>query len=83
MIKVTNQYKEIKDHEIVIVKRESVTIKDLDGNIQERDAYTAEIDASDAEKGVYAHYMLKEINDQPAVMRRIIQEYQDGQGNLK
>ena len=27
--------------------------------------------------------MLKEINDQPAVMRRIIQEYQDGQGNLK
>ena len=83
MIKVTNQYKEIKDHEIVIVKRERVTIKDLDGNIQERDAYTAEIDASDAEKGVYAHYMLKEINDQPAVMRRIIQEYQDGQGNLK
>lgn len=83
MIKVTNQYKEIKDHEIVIVKRESVTIKDLDGNIQERDAYIAEIDASDAEKGVYAHYMLKEINDQPAVMRRIIQEYQDGQGNLK
>ena len=63
--------------------KESVTIKDLDGNIQERDAYTAEIDASDAEKGVYAHYMLKEINDQPAVMRRIIQEYQDGQGNLK
>ena len=83
MIKVTNQYKEIKDHEIVIVKRESVTIKDLDGNIQERDAYTAEIDASDAEKGVYAHYMLKEIHEQPAVMRRIIQEYQDGQGNLK
>ena len=30
--------------------KESVTIKDLDGNIQERDAYTAEIDASDAEK---------------------------------
>lgn len=29
------------------------------------------------------HYMLKEIHEQPAVMRRIIQEYQDAEGNLK
>lgn len=83
MLQVTNQYKEIQDHEIVIVKRDSVEIKDLDGNVQEREAYTAEIDASDAEKGVYDHYMLKEIHEQPAVMRRIIQEYQDEAGNLK
>ena len=27
--------------------------------------------------------MLKEIHEQPAVMRRIIQEYQDEEGNLK
>ena len=27
--------------------------------------------------------MLKEIHEQPAVMRRIIQEYQDEKGNLK
>lgn len=27
--------------------------------------------------------MLKEIHEQPAVMRRIIQEYQDAEGNLK
>ena len=78
MLPVTNQYKEIHDHEIVIVKRESVVIKDQDG-----ETYTAEIDAADAEKGVYDHYMLKEIHEQPAVMRRIIQEYQDCEGNLK
>ncbi|MCG7339961.1 glutamine--fructose-6-phosphate transaminase (isomerizing) [Staphylococcus sp. ACRSN] len=83
MLQVTNQYKEIHDHEIVIVKRNEVVIKDQDGNIQERDAYTAQIDAADAEKGVYDHYMLKEIHEQPAVMRRIIQEYQDEDGNLK
>ncbi|MEN2033119.1 glutamine--fructose-6-phosphate transaminase (isomerizing) [Staphylococcus hominis] len=82
MIKVTNQYKEIHDHEIVIVKKESVTIKDKDGNIQDRPTYTAQIDASDAEKGIYDHYMLKEINEQPAVMRRIIQEYEDENGDL-
>ena len=83
MLQATNQYKEIHDHEIVIVKRDDVVIKDTEGNVQERESYTAEIDASDAEKGVYDHYMLKEIHEQPAVMRRIIQEYQDEKGNLK
>ena len=83
MLQTTNQYKEIHDHEIVSVKRDTVEIKDLEGHIQQRDTYTAEIDAADAEKGVYDHYMLKEIHEQPAVMRRIIQEYQDEKGNLK
>ncbi|WP_437272537.1 glutamine--fructose-6-phosphate transaminase (isomerizing) [Staphylococcus succinus] len=83
MLQVTNRYKEIHDHEIVIVKRDEVIIKAQDGSVQERDAYTAQIDASDTEKGVYDHYMLKEIHEQPAVMRRIIQEYQDEDGNLK
>lgn len=83
MLQTTNQYKEIHDHEIVIVKRDTVEIKDLEGHIQQRDTYTAEIDAADVEKGVYDHYMLKEIHEQPAVMRRIIQEYQDEKGNLK
>ncbi|WHI88958.1 glutamine--fructose-6-phosphate transaminase (isomerizing) [Staphylococcus epidermidis] len=83
MLQTTNQYKEIHDHEIVIVKRDTVEIKDLEGHIQQRDTYTAEIDLADAEKGVYDHYMLKEIHEQPAVMRRIIQEYQDEKGNLK
>ncbi|MEB6570943.1 glutamine--fructose-6-phosphate transaminase (isomerizing) [Staphylococcus auricularis] len=83
MLQATNEYKEIHDHEIVLVKRDSVTIKDQQGNVQDRETYIAEIDASDAEKGVYDHYMLKEIHEQPAVMRRIIQEYQDENGNLK
>ena len=67
----------------LLLLKDSVTIKDLDGNVQDRDTYTAQIDASDAEKGIYDHYMLKEINEQPAVMRRIIQEYEDEKGDLK
>ncbi|WP_353458151.1 glutamine--fructose-6-phosphate transaminase (isomerizing) [Staphylococcus coagulans] len=82
MIQVTSEYKELKDQEIVIVKRDEVVIKNLEGQVIDRESYIAEIDASDAEKGVYDHYMLKEIHEQPAVMRRIIQEYQDEQGNL-
>lgn len=83
MIQVTSEYKELKDQEIVLVKRDDVIIKNLDGEDVERESYIAEIDASDAEKGIYEHYMLKEIHEQPAVMRRIIQEYQDDQGELK
>ncbi|ELH4391879.1 glutamine--fructose-6-phosphate transaminase (isomerizing) [Staphylococcus pseudintermedius] len=83
MIQVTSEYKELKDQEIVLVKRDDVIIKNLDGEVVERESYIAEIDASDAEKGIYEHYMLKEIHEQPAVMRHIIQEYQDDQGELK
>lgn len=83
MIQVTSEYKELKDQEIVLVQRDNVVIKDLNGQIIERESYTAEIDATDAEKGIYSHYMLKEIHEQPAVMRRIIQEYEDESGHLK
>ena len=31
MLQATNQYKEIHDHEIVIVKRDDVIIKDING----------------------------------------------------
>ncbi|OAO21083.1 glutamine--fructose-6-phosphate transaminase (isomerizing) [Mammaliicoccus lentus] len=83
MLAVTDTYKELVDNEIVIVKKDKVIIKGQEGNVIDRDSYKAEIDASDVEKGTYDHYMLKEIHEQPAVMRNIIQNYQDDEGNLK
>ena len=83
MLQVTDQFVELSDEEIVIVTKDNVTIKTLEGETIKRDPYTAEIDADDIEKGTYAHFMLKEINEQPAVMRKIIQNYQDDEGQLK
>jgi glucosamine--fructose-6-phosphate aminotransferase (isomerizing) len=83
MLQVTNQYVELMDKETVIVTRESVTIKTLEGNVVERAPFTAELDASDIEKGTYPHYMLKEIDEQPAVIRKIVQNYRDENGALK
>ncbi|WP_226086370.1 glutamine--fructose-6-phosphate transaminase (isomerizing) [Mesobacillus sp. S13] len=83
MIQVTNQYVELMDKEMVIVTKDEVTIKNLDGEVISRAPYTAELDASDIEKGTYPHYMLKEIDEQPLVMRKIIQNYQDGEGALE
>jgi glutamine---fructose-6-phosphate transaminase (isomerizing) len=82
MLQVTNQYVELMDKEIVVVKKDSVTIKNLDGDVISRNPYTAELDASDIEKGTYPHYMLKEIDEQPIVMRKIIQKYQDEKAQL-
>ncbi|MFB5197950.1 glutamine--fructose-6-phosphate transaminase (isomerizing) [Neobacillus sp. KR4-4] len=82
MIQVTNQYLELMDKEVVLVSKDEVTIQNLNGEIISRKPYTAELDASDIEKGTYPHYMLKEIDEQPLVMRKIIQTYQNTQGKL-
>jgi glucosamine--fructose-6-phosphate aminotransferase (isomerizing) len=82
MLQVTNEYAELMDKEMVIVTKDEVIIKNLDGDIMTRPSYIAELDASDIEKGTYPHYMLKETDEQPLVMRKIIQEYQDENGKL-
>ena len=81
MLQVTNQFIELHDKEIVIVKKDSVEITTLDGRKVEREPFTAELDASDIEKGTYPHYMLKEMDEQPSVVRKIIQAY-DHNGEL-
>ena len=82
MIQVTDQFVELMDKEMVIVSKEKVEIQNLIGEVMERAPYTAEIDSSDIEKGTYPHYMLKEIDEQPLVMRKIIQAYPDENGEL-
>ena len=75
MLQCTNQFVEIEDEEFIKLTREDVTIYNLLGGTIERQPYTAELDASDIEKGTYPHYMLKEIDEQPYVIRRIVEQY--------
>lgn len=82
MLQVTDQFLELMDKEMVIVTKEKVTIKNLSNEEVMRAPYTAELDASDIEKGTYPHYMLKEVDEQPAVIRKIIQAYQNEEGKL-
>ncbi|MEY8350398.1 glutamine--fructose-6-phosphate transaminase (isomerizing) [Bacillus cereus] len=83
MLQVTDQFIELMDKEMVIVTQESITIKNLQGETIERAPFTAELDASDIEKGTYPHFMLKEIDEQPLVIRNIIQKYQNEDGEIK
>ncbi len=75
MIRETSEFMEIHDKELVIVTKDNVQLQDYDGNPIERDSYTAELDLSDIGKGTYPYYMLKEIDEQPTVMRKLIQAY--------
>src|SRR5690606_31895138 len=64
MLQLTDQFVELMDKEIVIVRKDSVEILTLEGEAVVRAPFTAEIDMSDIEKGTYPHYMLKEIDEQ-------------------
>ncbi|WP_368790771.1 glutamine--fructose-6-phosphate transaminase (isomerizing) [Companilactobacillus farciminis] len=82
MLDQTHEFVEIHDGEVVILEKGSVNISKIDGTPVHRDSYTVNLDASDISKGTYEHYMLKEIDEQPNVMRKISQNYINPDGTL-
>lgn len=82
MIANTNTFYEIHDKEYVVITKNDVKISTQYGKHISREPFRAELDLSDTEKGTYAHFMLKEIEEQPAVIRRLIQKYTDGDGEI-
>lgn len=76
-IEHTNEYIEVKDKEVVTITANNITIEDFSGNNIPRNSFIAELDANDLAKGAYPFYMIKEIDEQPAVLRRLVQEYQN------
>ncbi|MDE5416114.1 glutamine--fructose-6-phosphate transaminase (isomerizing) [Alkalihalobacterium chitinilyticum] len=83
MLQVTDTFVELMDQEIVIVTRDEIEIKNLAGVTISREPFKAELDASDIEKGTYPHFMLKEIDEQPVVIRNIISKYKDSDDKIQ
>lgn len=82
MINNTNMFYEIEDKEFLKLTKDSIEIYTIYGNKITREPYKADIDASDTEKGTYPHYMMKEIEEQPFVIRKILSEYADEEGQF-
>lgn len=82
MIRETSEFMEIHDKELVILTKDKAEVMDYEGNKVERQSYTAELDLSDIGKGTYPYYMLKEIDEQPTVMRKLVSTYTDQDGQL-
>lgn len=82
MLDQTHDFVELNDGEVVVVTPSSITIEDKDGNKVDRKPFHVDTDAAAAKKGAYAHFMLKEIDEQPGVMRKLEQEYINADGSI-
>lgn len=80
MISRTNMFYELEDKEFIKITKDSIDIYTIYGAKVEKKPFKADIDLSDIEKGIYPHYMLKEIEEQPFVIRKIINQYSNENG---
>ncbi|MFJ3295411.1 glutamine--fructose-6-phosphate transaminase (isomerizing) [Streptomyces bacillaris] len=73
---------ELGQDQVVELSREGVTVTGFDGAPADVREYHVDWDASAAEKGGYASFMLKEIADQPQAVADTLLGRVDGEGSL-
>ncbi len=71
---VTRRFIFLQEGDVAKITRTSVTIIDSDGNEVEREATESNVQHDAGDKGTYRHYMLKEIYEQPDVIRNTLKE---------
>lgn len=59
----------LNDNEFVLMDKNGVQLFDIEGEKIEKEIYHVTWDADAAEKGGYEHFMMKEIHEQPKVIR--------------
>ncbi|MCF7926170.1 MAG: glutamine--fructose-6-phosphate transaminase (isomerizing) [Candidatus Izimaplasma sp.] len=74
----STEYIALDDKTFIEIDGASYIIKDIIGKEVPHEIKKIDIDSVNIEKGEFAHFMLKEINEQPAVIRRIIDNYFTG-----
>ncbi len=62
----------MEDDEVAVISAQSVQIYDSDRNILDMEQHIVDWDVAAAEKGGYAHFMLKEIMEQPEAVKKTI-----------
>ncbi len=72
LLKHTRQVIILEEGELAVLTPEQVQVCDLAGKRIVRQPITIEWDVEAAEKGGYAHFMLKEIHEQPDAIRRAL-----------
>jgi glucosamine--fructose-6-phosphate aminotransferase (isomerizing) len=65
LLKYTNRVIYLDDGELVVIEPNSVKVTNFDGKPIKKEEHRIEWTIEDAEKGGYAHFMLKEIHEQP------------------
>ena len=68
LLKYTRKYSVLEEGDLAVVTAESIRFYNEFAEPVEREVLTADWDMEAAEKGGYPHFMLKEINEQPAAI---------------
>lgn len=74
-LKHTNKYIVLDHNEIARCSSEGIVIKNLQREFIKKEIQTTDMMMKDLTKGGYDHYMLKEIHEQPYVVKETIQAY--------
>jgi len=74
LLPVTRTFMFLEEGDVAEVRRKSVRVIDRDGTTVQRKVHESELSADSAEKGEFAHYMLKEIYEQPRAVAQTLEE---------
>ncbi len=75
ILKYTKNVYYIGNMEAACLKKDKVIFYDLNGDVIQKELKRIKWDVSAAEKEGYEHFMIKEINEQPEVIKRTINSY--------
>jgi glucosamine--fructose-6-phosphate aminotransferase (isomerizing) len=74
LLPVTRHFAFLEEGDIAEIRRDSMKVLDAEGKTVDREVRQSELSADAAEKGQYAHFMLKEIHEQPRAVADTLAE---------
>ncbi len=74
LLPVTRNFVFLEEGDVASVQSAQLKIIDREGHVVERPVRVSELSADAAEKGEYAHYMLKEIHEQSRAIAQTLEE---------
>ena len=74
LLPVTRRFIFLEEGDVAEITRRSVAIFDKDGQPVEREIIESNVEHDAGDKGMYRHYMLKEIHEQPVVVRNTLKD---------
>ncbi|MBC7344257.1 MAG: glutamine--fructose-6-phosphate transaminase (isomerizing), partial [Clostridia bacterium] len=80
LLKYTRDFYILEDGELAVITPERIRIYDRQGREVRKNVFHVDWDAEVAEKGGYAHFMLKEIYEQPRALRDTLRGRLGAQG---
>lgn len=69
ILEYTRDYYLLEEGEIAVIHADRVEVRSPAGQLVEKELHTANWDITQARKGGYPHFMLKEIHEQPTALR--------------